>query len=426
MSQSVRDRMTDLRRRFHRYPEPAWREFHTTSLLVEELDGIGPDELAVGREAMDPGARMAVPDDEELTQWFERARERGVRGDVLDATEGGHTGCVAVIERGEGPSVGLRVDIDGLLIEEADDEIHHPACEGFRSEHEGMMHACGHDGHMTVGLAVLEAVLESDFEGRFTVFFQPAEEEGGGGNPMAAGPYMDDIEYLLAVHLGLDHPTGEVVAGIEKPLAMSHLNAEFRGRSAHAGKAPEEGRNAIQAMAAGVSNAYAIPRHAEGMTRVNVGRVEAGTASNVIAERATVAAEVRGETTALMESMKDRFERTVESAAAMHGCDVDLTVHSESPRADSDPELREIVHGVAGDTAGVTAPVRSADFGASEDATHLMRAVQERGGYATYVVVGTDHPDSHHTPRFDIDERSLGIAVDVLSESIRRIAAERP
>ncbi|MFC6906008.1 amidohydrolase [Halalkalicoccus tibetensis] len=426
MARVMHDRLVEWRRAFHRYPEPAWREFYTTSLLVDELERVGVDELAVGREAMDGEERMAVPDDEELERWFERARAAGAREDVLAACEGGYTGCVAVLECGEGPSIGLRVDIDGLFIEEAADEGHLPAREGFRSEHEGVMHACGHDAHMTIGLGVLEAVKESDFEGTLTVFFQPAEEDGGGGRPMAEGPYMEGIEYLLCVHVGLDHPTGEVVAGIEKPLAMSHLHAEIHGRSAHAGKEPDEGANAIQAMATAVSNAYGIPRHAEGMTRVNVGRVEGGTTSNIIAEEVSVTAEVRGETTRLMESMKERFERTFEAAARMHGCEVDVDVHSESPRADSDPELAALVDGVASGTDGVDTPLRSAEFGASEDATFLMEAVQEAGGLASYLVVGTDHPDSHHTPHFDVDEESLGIAVDVLVGSIERIAAERP
>ena len=419
---SVRDRMSEVRRTFHRYPEPAWREFYTTSLLVDELERIGVDELAIGREALVPEARMAVPDDADLDAWFEQARERGARADVLEAAEGGYTGAVAVLDRGEGPSVGLRVDIDGLFVEEATAD-HAPAEGGFRSEHDGLMHACGHDAHMTIGLGVLEAVKESDFSGTFTVFFQPAEEEGGGGKPMAESEYVADLDYLFAVHVGLGHPTGEVVAGIEKPLAMCHVEATFEGRSAHAGKAPNEGANAIHAMATAVENAYGIPRHADGMTRINVGRVDAGTASNVIAERADVKAEVRGETNDLMEYMKDRLWRTFESAAEMHGCGVDLTVHGEAPRADSDEELADVVYDVASGHEAVDSPLRSAEFGASEDATYLMRAVQENGGLASYVVVGTDHPDGHHTSRFDVDEHTLGIAVDVLSESVLRVSS---
>ncbi len=332
MSQDLRGRLVERRRRFHRYPEPAWREFYTTSLLVEELEQMQVDELAVGHETMRSESRMAVPSDAELRPWFERARERGASEDVLAACEGGQTGCVAVLDRGEGPSIGLRVDIDGLFIEEASED-HRPTREKFRSEHEGVMHACGHDAHMAIGLGVIEAVMDSEFSGTLTVFFQPAEEEAGGGRPMAEGRYIKGIEYLLCVHVGLDHPTGEVVAGIEKPLAMSHLKAEFRGASAHAGKAPEEGENAIQTMATAVNDAYAIPRHSEGMTRVNVGRVEAGTATNVIAEEARVAAEVRGETTELMEYMKARFERVCRGAARTHGCTANIRASRHAPTA---------------------------------------------------------------------------------------------
>src|SRR6056297_124892 len=151
-----RDRLVELRRELHRHPEPAWREFWTTARIVDELEAIGVDELYVGPEALAEDERMAVPDDEELARWFDRAREAGAREDVLDRLEGGYTGAVAVVERGEGPTVALRVDIDGLQREESTDDDHVPAAEGFRSETEGTMHACGHDAHMTWGLATLE------------------------------------------------------------------------------------------------------------------------------------------------------------------------------------------------------------------------------------------------------------------------------
>ena len=421
MTGSVAERLVELRRGFHRHPEPGWREFVTTSRLVEEIERIGVDELAVGREAYDPDDRMAVLDDDAYEPWIERARERVVREDVLDATSGGVTGCVAVLDRGDGPAVGLRVDIDGLFIEESTDSDHRPAREGFRSETDGTMHACGHDAHMTWGLATLEAVKASEFSGRLVVFFQPAEEIGGGGHPMAESRFADGLDYLFAVHVGLDHPTGEVVAGIERPLAMCHVDAEFRGVSAHAGKAPEQGENAMQALGTAISNAYGIPRHSEGMTRVNVGYAEAGSASNVIADHARVEAEARGETTELMEYAKSRLRRAFRGAADSHGCDLEFDVVSESPRADSDPDLVDHVATVARDVDGVTDVVPTADFGASEDATFLMERVQEDGGLATYLIVGTDHPTAHHTPTFDVDERSLEIGVDVLTESILRV-----
>ncbi|SEW12309.1 amidohydrolase [Natrinema salifodinae] len=425
MSEPVRDRLVTLRRSLHRHPEPAWREFYTTARLVEEIRAIGVDELAVGPDAYDPADRMAVPD-KDLEPWVERARERGADAALLERMAGGNTGAVAVLERGEGPTIGLRVDIDALFIEESTDAAHDPASEGFRSEIEETMHACGHDVHMTWGLAALERIADSDFAGRLVVFFQPAEEVSGGGCPMAKSEFAEGLDYLLAVHVGLDHPTGEVVAGIEKPLAMCHVDATIEGSAAHAGKAPNEGANAMHAMGTAIENAYGIPRHADGMTRVNIGRAEAGTASNIIAERAHMECEARGETTALMEYVKRRLERTVKSAATMHDCRADVEVVSESPRADSDLELQTVVSEVATDVDGIDSVLPAAEFGASEDATFLMDRVQRAGGLASYLIVGTDHPTSHHTPTFDVDETSLEHGVAVLVGAIRALERRHP
>ena len=414
----VGTRLTELRRALHQHPEPGWCEFETTSRLVDVIEDIGVDELAVGREAYDPADRMAVPEPETVEPWAERARARGARADILERTRGGATGCVAVLDRGAGPSVGLRVDIDGLLISEATDDDHRPAEAGFRSAVDGAMHACGHDVHMTWGLAVLEAVASSDFAGRFVVFFQPAEELGGGGHPMAESRFAAGLDALFAAHVGLGHPTGTVVAGIERPLAMAHVDATFEGTSAHAGAAPEAGENAMQALGTAVSNAYGIPRHSDGMTRVNVGYAEAGSASNVIADHAHVEAEARGETTALKEYAKSRLERAFRGAAESHGCTLEFDVVSESPRADSDPALAGHVAEHAVDVEGVETVLDAADFGASEDATFLMERVQADGGLATYLIVGTDHPGAHHTSTFDVDERSIQIGTDVLTEAV--------
>ncbi|MXV61237.1 amidohydrolase [Natronorubrum sp. JWXQ-INN-674] len=426
MAYDVRNRLSEVRRIFHRLPEPGWREFRTTAQVVAELEEIGVDEIAVGREALSTDERMAVPSESELEPWFERARDADVREDILERTAGGHTGVVAVLEQGDGPTVGLRVDLDAISMEESSADDHRPAAEGFRSEHEGYMHACGHDAHIAIALGTLEAVKDSDFSGTFKVFFQPAEEISGGGKAMAKGGYVDDVDYLFALHIGLDHPSGEIVAGIEKPLAMAHLTATFEGASAHAGKAPNEGGNAMQASATAIQNAYAIPRHSDGMTRVNIGHIEGGTASNVIAEEITIEAEVRGETTGLMEYMRTELERVLYAAAEMHDCDVTPRIISESPRADSDPELRNLVAAVARETVGVDRIVETTPFGVSEDVTYLMERVQQGGGLASYMLVGSDHPTNHHTPTFDIDESSLEIGVSVITDAILECSRRRP
>ncbi|MFC7235731.1 amidohydrolase [Halosegnis marinus] len=421
MSLTSRDSLVELRRDLHRYPEPAWREFYTTSRIVDEIEAVGVDELYVGRDALASDERMAVPDDEELDAWFERAREAGAREDVLEKTKGGHTGAVAVLRKGEGPTVALRVDIDALPQRESDDADHYPAAEGFRSGNEGYMHACGHDAHATIGLGILERVKHSDFSGTFKVFFQPAEEVVGGGKAMARSGHLDDVDRLLALHVGLDHPTGEIVAGIDGFLAVSQLHAEFTGYPGHAGAKPEEGRNAVQAMAAAVQGLYGIPRHSDGQTRVNAGRVEGGTASNIIPESARMEIEVRGETTELKEYMYDRATQALEGSAAAYGCEVDVDVVGDAPSATSDEELVDIVHDVAGGVAGVTSRLRRDALGGSEDATYLMQYVQDNGGLACYVGVGTDHPGGHHTATFDTDEDTIEQGIETLVGTVLRL-----
>jgi aminobenzoyl-glutamate utilization protein A len=442
MQETCHDDLIELRRDLHRHPEPAWREFYTTSRIVDECERIGVDELYVGPEVLADGERTAVPDDAELEDWRDRAREAGAREDVLDELGGGYTGAVAVLERGDGPTAALRVDIDGLPREESDDEAHTPVEEEFRSETDAM-HACGHDAHTAIGIGVLEAIAEqssagsqnskssddieeSDFEGTFKLLFQPGEEMVAGGKPMARSGHLDDVDYLLATHVGLDHPTGEVVAGIDEFLAVHHFHADFAGQSAHAGGKPNEGENAVQAMATAIQNLYSIPRHDDGPTRVNAGMVGGGSATNIIPEEAFIEGEVRGVTTDLMEYMRERAERVLEHAAGMHGCSVEISTVGGAPSAESDGALVDVVHGVTTGMDMVETPTERDALGGSEDATYLMREVQENGGHAAYVCIGTDHPGGHHTATFDVDEESIAIGVDCLADAIHEIAEQRP
>ena len=426
MSHAVQDEYREFRRDLHRHPEPAWCEFYTTARIVEALRARPLDAVHVGPDALDAEARRNVPDEETLETWSDSARAAGADPDVLTQLAGGNTGCVAVAERGPGPVVALRVDIDGLPITEADADDHVPAAEGFRSDHEGYMHACGHDAHATMGLGVLDRVLESDFDGTLKVFFQPGEEKIVGGKPMAESGHLDDVDYLYAVHVGLDHPSGEIVCGVDGFLAVTHFHAAFDGEPAHAGARPEQGRNTVQAMAAAIQNLYAIPRHADGATRVNAGLVGGGTATNIVPDASYIEGEVRGETTALAEYMFDHADRILDSAAAMHDCAVEVTTKGAAPSAESDAALADVVGTAASNVDGVEAVVDRAELGGSEDATFLMNRVQANGGLACYVGVGTDHPGGHHTSTFDVVESDIGLGIDVLADAIRTVATDAP
>ena len=421
MNARSQSRLIELRRDLHERPEIGWREFYTTGRIVEEIEAIGPDELYIGRE-VHSDERLRPPTDDQLASARERARETGVDEEVLSKVEDGYTGALAVLRKGEGPTVLLRVDIDGLPQSESDDPEHLPAAEGFGSRYEERMHACGHDAHAAIGVGVLEAVKESDFAGTFKLLFQPAEELGAGAASVVDGGHLADVDSLFAVHVGLDVETGVVYPGIESFLAVNGFEATFEGAPAHAGNSPHEGANAVQALSTAVGNLYAIPRHGDGATRINVGEIEGGTATNIVPESASLRGEVRGTTTELQEYVADHAARTIRSAAELHDCDVDVEFGDGTPSCECTDALVDAVSAAAAAHDATVTPDEGDALGGSEDATRLMRAVQRNGGDATYVGFGASNPTGHHTATFDVDEAVIPLAVDVLTDAVRSVS----
>ncbi|OVE82844.1 amidohydrolase [Natronolimnobius baerhuensis] len=413
--------LTEIRRDLHRYPESGWKEFRTTALLAEELDERGFD-LFFGGEALDETARLGVPPADEISAARKRARRNGAPACYLDQMDG-ITGLVAEKRYGSaGPTVGVRIDIDALEIREASDDDHRPARLGFASEYSNTMHACGHDGHTSIGLGLARAIdEEGGFDGTLKLFFQPAEEGGRGGKPMSRSGHLDDVEYFFALHLGLGNETGTIIAGYEHPQPNAKLDVTFSGESSHAGKAPEDGRNALQALSAAIQNLYAIPRHSDGVTRINIGHVESPNPQSVVSDAATMRIEVRGGSIDLKEYMLERAERTVRHAGAMHSVDVETDRYGETTTFTADDELIDLVATAAADVPTVDRITRRQTFAASEDASYLIRRVQNSGGVATYLGIGASNVAGHHNSHFDIDETALELGVAVLAASIRSL-----
>jgi aminobenzoyl-glutamate utilization protein A len=417
------DHLIDFRRELHRHPEPAWREFYTTGRIVEELERIGIDEVRFGRAIHDEDRRKAVPDTEEIAHSRDYAEELGVPGSLLDRMDEGYTGAIGVLERGAGPTVALRVDIDGLERTESREPNHRPASEGFRSERDGMMHACGHDAHATIGVGVLERMAETEFEGTLKVLFQPGEEKGAGALPMAHSGHLDDVDYLVAIHVGMRYPTGTVVPAVDSFFAASDARVEFAGGRAHAGSDPAAGRNAVRAMAMATEKLHGLPRHFDAVTRVNVAPVGGGTATNVIPASAFMEFEVRSDEDDGLEHMEDRAERIVESSANRYDCEVDVEWKTRLPSGTCDEAVVDVVESVARRTDTVDAIETAGEPSGSEDATVLMQYVRNNGGKAAYVGIGCDHPGGHHTPLFDVDEEVIPIGVTVLERTIGELAS---
>ncbi|HEY3367940.1 MAG TPA: amidohydrolase [Symbiobacteriaceae bacterium] len=431
LARGAAERAVQFRREIHRHPELAYTEFRTAALVARRLHDLG-FELKLGPAAMKAEARLGLPAESELEAAYRRAEAEGADPEFLPAFRGGFPAVVAEL-RGEhpGPVVALRVDMDALPIIEAESPEHLPARAGFASAHPGIMHACGHDGHTAIGLAVAEVLAglkarpagASGVAGTYRLIFQPGEEGGKGAVPMVEAGAVDGVQYFLACHLGLEAPSGTIYPMVGDFLASTKLDVTLRGASAHAAGRPEDGRNALLGAAQAAQGLYAISRHSEGASRVNVGVLRAGSGRNVIPDHAFLQLEVRGSNDAVEAYMLRRTRAVLEGAALAHELDLEIAYAGRTATAVADAALGAFVGAAAAGVPGVRVAAEALSCGGSEDATFMMRRVQEQGGLATYIGIGSDLPSGHHTPQFDIQESDLFGGIATLALAMTRLGA---
>ncbi|MDD9244434.1 M20 family metallo-hydrolase [Enterobacter soli] len=418
--QTLTPQLTAWRRDFHHFAESGWVEFRTAAKVAEILDHLGY-ELAMGRDVVDAESRMGLPDAQTLAKEFARAREQGAPEKWLAAFEGGFTGIVATLSTGRpGPTIAFRVDMDALDLSEALDESHRPFRDGFASCNPGMMHACGHDGHTTIGLGLAQVLKqnEAQLNGTIRLIFQPAEEGTRGARAMVAAGALDGVDYFTAVHIGTGVPAGTVICGSDNFMATTKFDVRFTGVAAHAGGKPEEGRNALLAAAQAALALHSIAPHSEGASRVNVGVMQAGSGRNVVPASALLKVETRGESEAINQYVFERAQSAIAGAAALYGVSAETHLMGAATSSTPSPawvnylrEQAEHVTGVLHAIDKVKAPA------GSEDATLMMARVQQNGGLASYMVFGTDLSAGHHNEKFDFDEQIMNVAVETLART---------
>lgn len=246
-----------------------------------------------------------------------------------------------------------------------------------------------------------------------------------GALAFAKMPAIQKLDFFFAAHLGIVSER-KLVCGTAF-LCEKTYKVDFAGRSAHSAGAPERGKNALLAASTAANNLYSIPRHKEGITRVNVGNFHACNAPNVICDHASFEMEVRGENLNILDFMETSAKRIVFAAATMH--DVDIRVEEESFHVDApnDPELKAVILRAA-KKAGIPESAILDEYQASgcEDATNIMREVQAHGGKATYICLGSDTKGGHHNPCFDFDEDLLGWGVEIFWNAALSINPKRP
>ncbi|HVV12998.1 amidohydrolase [Amycolatopsis sp.] len=409
--------LVSLRRDVHAHPEPAFCELRTAALVLSRLRKL-PVRLRMGPEAMRLEGIPAYPDEQALERFAGLAVANGADATDVETLAAQGTAVIADLEGTRpGPTWALRFDMDALPVAEAEDGGHVPAAAGFRSDYPGFMHACGHDGHVAIGLTLAERLADRDFPGTVRFLFQPAEEGGRGARAMLGAGAVDGVDRFVAMHLGLDLAAGTVAAGITGIFATTKMRARFTGVASHAAAAPQDGRNALLAAATAVLGIHGLPRFSTADTRVNVGTLHAPGNVNIVPALAELTCEARSRDGAVNVDLTERVKQVLRGAAEAQEVTVEIEETGGSTSLDCDDELLDAVLVAA--KAGGHETVRLHEMGGSDDASLFAEVVQRAGGRATYTVVGGGNPAPHHNPYFDVDEAALPIGVDVLERLVR-------
>lgn len=418
-AEAMQPELIQRRRDLHRHPETGWTEFRTAAMVVKELQELGYD-VYMGDDALVEEEMMGLPSSEVLEQAMARAISEGADPDLVEKMRGGKTGVVGIMKFTKpGKTIAFRVDMDCNDVEECADDKHRPTSEGFSSLHTNAMHACGHDGHVTIGLALAKMIAnhKDEMAGTVKLIFQPAEEGVRGARAMVAKGIVDDVDYMFGGHIGFKATEGDTLVCLTGGfLATTKLDASFKGESSHAGAAPEKGRNALLAAAASCVALHSISRHGQGASRINVGVLQAGTGRNVLPDVGLIKMETRGANTQINEFMVAEARRMIKASADMYNVAVTVSEAGGAPACVADHQLGDEIRALA-ETAGQYSKVIDyMDLGGSEDCSYFMERVQQKGGRAAYLMYGTEIAAGHHNSCFDFDESCLYKAVAMLTQ----------
>ena len=369
------------RRDLHQHPELAFREMRTADLVARLLASLGIE----------------------------------VRTGVAQ------TGVVGLLHGGRpGPTVMLRADMDGLPIQENSDAP-------YASQVPGVMHACGHDGHvaMLLGAATLLSRHAADLPGDVLFVFQPAEEALGGAAAMLADGLFAHPEPAAAfgLHLWNTMPVGRVGAQAGPMMAAADLiQIVVRGRGGH-GALPHEAVDAIAVTGQILSALQTIvsrnvdPQETAVLT---IGSVHGGTAYNIIAETVALEGTIRTFSPAVRETVLTRLRVLLDGIAAGMGARYDLKVEDVAPAVINDPGVSEIARAAAVQVVGATSVAWHPPLMVSEDFSEYQRVVP-----GCYMLLGSGNPAlgldaPHHNPRFDFDEQVLPLGAALLATAAVR------
>jgi amidohydrolase len=368
----------DLRRDFHRHPELGFKETRTAGIIARELNQHG-----------------------------------------YEVTTGvGETGVVGILGNSQkGPVVLLRFDMDALPIQEE-------TAASYASTVNGVMHACGHDGHVAVGLTVARLLSDhgDNIKGTVKLMFQPAEEGLGGAEKMIEQGVLKDPEpdAALALHLWNEKPVGWFGIPPGSLMAGSDVfTVRVIGRGGH-GALPDQTIDPILAASQMVIALQSIvSRNLSPLETavVSVTQIRAGETLNVIPMDATFGGTIRTFEEKTRQTMLKRFEEIVEGISKGMGCEIEVDLKRWTPAVVNDRAITQRVIEASSETFKNVKIDMQAKTMVSEDMAFVMEKIP-----SCYFLVGSSNAEKglnygHHHPKFDFDERVMPIAAALMAAS---------
>ena len=373
---AVRDEVVDTRRTLHRQPELSLMERKTAALVAERCRALG---LQV---------------------------QTGV---------GGHGVLADLVTGVSGPTVMVRADMDALPIQERG------ANRPCISDVDGAMHACGHDGHVAIGLGVASVLTthRESLRGTVRFCFQPAEEVAGGAMPMIADGALTGVDRILGIHLWSPLQVGRVAA-TAGPIfgSADEFSITIRGRGGHGGMPQLSVDPLIGTAQVLLALQPIVSRETSPFEPVvvTVGKISGGTAGNVIAEETHLLGTVRALSSSDRYRILRRIEEVAGLVAAAAQCEAIFDRGNGCPPVVSDPESVAIVERAARAAIGAEFVDRASPITVGDDVAYFLEKVP-----GCYYLVGAGFPDRenapHHHPEFDIDEKCLPVGVHTLTQA---------
>jgi amidohydrolase len=393
--QALQPQIIAWRRQLHQKPELGFKEQITAEFIVQKLQEWRIEHQA---EIANTGIVAIIKG--------KRQEARGERQDTEFIKE---------------PVLAIRADMDALPIQE-ENEV------DYRSQHDGVMHACGHDGHTAIALATAYYLSQhcDTFAGTVKIIFQPAEEGPGGAQPMIAAGVLKnpDVDAIIGLHLWNNLPLGTV--GVRSGALMAAVECwrcTILGKGGH-GAMPHQTIDSI-VVAAQVVNALQtiVARNVDPLESavVTVGELHAGTALNIIADTARLSGTVRYFNPTLSELIPQRIEQIIAGICQSHGASYDLEYWRLYPPVINNADIAELVRSVAAEV--IETPIGIVPECQTMGGEDMSFFLQEVPG--CYFFLGSANPTKnlaypHHHPRFDFDETVLQMGVEIFVRCVEK------